>query len=37
VIVINGLALARVDVRGRAAVADDVRAPASMRGKDAVI
>jgi hypothetical protein len=32
-----GLAFARMDVRGRAAVADAVRAPASMRGENAVI
>jgi hypothetical protein len=32
-----GLALARRGVRGRAAVADDVRADASMRGEHAVI
>lgn len=32
-----GLAFARMDVRDRAAVADAVRAPASMRGENAVI
>ena len=32
-----GLAFARMDVRGRAAVTDDVRAPASMWGENAVI
>ena len=32
-----GLAFARMDVRGRAAVADAVRAPARMRGENAVI
>ena len=32
-----GLAFERMDVRGRAAVVDDVRAPASTRGENAVI
>src|SRR3990172_2068321 len=32
-----GLALGRMEVRGRAAVADDVRARARMRGENAVI